>query len=518
MESALDQDTVEHEVVVVLDGTDVRADEQLCEIQDRRLRILRPGRIGRAEALNTAYRTARGDFIAILDADDEMLPGRLQKQVDYLRKHTKVDAVGGQLEQFGSWGASPWRFTWPIEPDEIDAWLARGRMPIAHPALTMRRAILERAGGYDPSATRGHDLDLLLRSWRPGTLANLSEPVTRYRVDSKFPSLGYWRREQIYRHAVVRRHRAGHDEPLRLSLWDKTSRGVIDTPLWLAHWTRQKVDLRSARDLFGRPPRAHDQRAADDTLVTVDGIPVRASTVEEAAISAVAQAVDGETTESYRFLNAYSFLLARENCEYRQLLTTEGRNYSDGRPLALLLRRLTGRKYAQVRGPAFMRAVASHGRAAGLRHYLLGGTEASIDDLRAALIRDYPGIAIVGATAPPFRPMTGAERDALDCHIRESHPHFVWVGTGTPRQDFEAQRIHRSLAVTTAGVGAAFDFIAGTKAEAPAWVGHLGLEWAFRLCTEPRRLWRRYLVGNAHFIFIAWQEIRRTHPRVTFRA
>jgi len=82
----------------------------------------------------------------------------------------------------------------------------------------------------------------------------------------------------------------------------------------------------------------------------------------------------------------------------------------------------------------------------------------------------------------------------------------VWVGLGTPKQDFEAQRICDSLQVTAAAVGAAFDFVAGTKPEAPDWMRRLSLEWAFRLMSEPRRLWRRYLFGNSRFIMLVARE------------
>ena len=97
-----------------------------------------------------------------------------------------------------------------------------------------------------------------------------------------------------------------------------------------------------------------------------------------------------------------------------------------------------------------------------------------------------------------LRPMTPAEQRDQDELIRQAEPHMVWVGLGTPKQDFEARRIVAGLGVSAAAVGAALDFMAGTKPEAAAWIRRRGVE-CFRLATEPRRLWRRYLFGNSVF-------------------
>ncbi len=118
----------------------------------------------------------------------------------------------------------------------------------------------------------------------------------------------------------------------------------------------------------------------------------------------------------------------------------------------------------------------------------------------------FPGLKVVGSASPPFRPMTPAERFSQDEDIRTSGAAFVWVGLGTPKQDFEAARICHQLGVTTVAVGAAFDFLARTKREAHPLLRQLGLEWAHRLATEPRRLWRRYLFGNIRFMRLALNE------------
>jgi N-acetylglucosaminyldiphosphoundecaprenol N-acetyl-beta-D-mannosaminyltransferase len=111
-----------------------------------------------------------------------------------------------------------------------------------------------------------------------------------------------------------------------------------------------------------------------------------------------------------------------------------------------------------------------------------------------------PGVEIVGVESPPFRPLTKAEEAELVQRVSKVRADIVWVGLGTPRQDLFIDRFRDRLGVTLIAVGAAFDFLAGTKRRAPTWMQDRGLEWAFRLATEPGRLWRRYLVGNAGFI------------------
>lgn len=502
VETALDQDGVDHEVIVVMDGTDEAAEDVLGAIADSRVRVLRPGRIGRCEALNLGIANARSDLIAIHDADDEMLPARLTKQVAFLRANPGIDGVGGQLEQYGPWGSEPWRFEWPTSPQVIDAWLARGRMPVPHPSLTMRRSLIERAHGYDPSATRAEDLDLLLRSWRAGHLANLDDTVTRYRVRSPFPSLRYWRREQVYRHAIVTRYRRSETGPIRVTAWDAALRAPLDVSHWLLQrtidWTRR-----------ANSRRLRPGTTADGSARTVDiaGIPIRTQTLDKAVAHAIRTATESDTSETYRFLNAYTFLLSRRDPIYHTLLRTEGINFPDGRPLAVLVALMSKAAGTQVRGPAFMREVVRQGRKPGLKHHLLGATQDTLARLREQLTEQYPGAQVVGTTAPPFRELTAEELRAIFQDIKTSGADIVWVGTGAPRQDFLAARVRDSTGITAVGVGAAFDFIAGVKSEAPHWLGSLGLEWAFRLATEPKRLWRRYLEGNLHFVAVAARAI-----------
>jgi N-acetylglucosaminyldiphosphoundecaprenol N-acetyl-beta-D-mannosaminyltransferase len=131
---------------------------------------------------------------------------------------------------------------------------------------------------------------------------------------------------------------------------------------------------------------------------------------------------------------------------------------------------------------------------------MYGSTPEVVASLAERLNDLVPGVQVVGVESPPFRPLTEAEAAELVVRIREVRADIVWVGLGTPRQDLFVDRFRNRLSSTLVAVGAAFDFLAGTKRRAPTWMQDRGLEWAFRLGTEPGRLWRRYLMGNAEFL------------------
>jgi N-acetylglucosaminyldiphosphoundecaprenol N-acetyl-beta-D-mannosaminyltransferase len=216
----------------------------------------------------------------------------------------------------------------------------------------------------------------------------------------------------------------------------------------------------------------------------------------------------------WRLVNTWTIALAHRQRGYASELRADGVNLADGRPVAWVLGAL-GRRHgsptvpAQVRGPDFFPHVLDVGRQAGVRHYLLGGATETLERLLTVIAERFPGCAVVGAESPPFRPLTVDERTAQDERIRASGADVVWVGLGTPRQDVEAARLAAALGRPAVAVGAAFDFLAGTKNEAPVWVQRLALEWLFRFVAEPRRLWRRYTVGLVLFAGMALREFRR---------
>lgn len=236
----------------------------------------------------------------------------------------------------------------------------------------------------------------------------------------------------------------------------------------------------------------------------VGPIPFAVLPFAAAVAEVVGRARSGRAT-AVHFANAYTIALADSDPAYAGLFrTAEALNLTDGMPVAWLGRRAydrTAQQWPRIYGPDVMEAVLDQDT--GLRHYLLGGSPATLQQLRQVITHRFPAAEVVGAESPPFRAMTDDERAQQNGRIREAGAQMVWVGLGTPKQDWEVQRLATELRLVALAVGAAFDFLAGTKAQAPVWMQRSGTEWAYRLAHEPRRLARRYLWGNPRFLVAA---------------
>ncbi len=174
----------------------------------------------------------------------------------------------------------------------------------------------------------------------------------------------------------------------------------------------------------------------------------------------------------------------------------------DGQPLVWALRALGNAGATRVYGPDLMAAFCESAARTGTPIYLYGGrTPEALSLLEGKLLERFPGLVIAGGFSPPFRAPT-AEEDELQARaIDESGAQVVWVGTGQPKQELWMSRMRPRLAAPMlVGVGAAFDFHAGLISQAPSWMQRAGLEWAYRLSREPRRLWRRYVRQNPVFM------------------
>jgi N-acetylglucosaminyldiphosphoundecaprenol N-acetyl-beta-D-mannosaminyltransferase len=173
----------------------------------------------------------------------------------------------------------------------------------------------------------------------------------------------------------------------------------------------------------------------------------------------------------------------------------------DGMPLVYISRAAGHPACGRVYGPDFMLEILRESVVHGYRHFFFGATPKTLNRLTERLQKRYPGLQIAGTYSPPFRPLTEFERADIVAQMNNSSPHVVWVGLSTPKQERWMADYRPSLeAPVLIGVGAAFDFHAGTVRQAPAWMQPLCLEWLFRLLVEPRRLWKRYLSNNPVFI------------------
>ena len=185
----------------------------------------------------------------------------------------------------------------------------------------------------------------------------------------------------------------------------------------------------------------------------------------------------------------------------QQIHNAAGLVTPDGMPLVWASRWHGFSQVDRVYGPDLMLAVCQMSVEKRYRHFLYGGAEGVPDLLAAQLRSRFPGLQIVGTYSPPFRPLSTEEDAEVVKMINAAEPDIIWVGLSTPKQE-RWMAIHKGClhASVMVGVGAAFDFHAGLKRQAPYWMQRSGLEWLFRLVTEPRRLWHRYLVNNPRFV------------------
>jgi N-acetylglucosaminyldiphosphoundecaprenol N-acetyl-beta-D-mannosaminyltransferase len=202
-----------------------------------------------------------------------------------------------------------------------------------------------------------------------------------------------------------------------------------------------------------------------------------------------------------------------EDASFRRIMDASDLVTPDGVPLVWGLRALGVRRATRVYGPDLtphvLRAAAQQGVPVGF----YGGSQDVLDVLLQRVRVAFPDLRIVFGVAPPFRTLTAEEDEQINRDIEASGARIVFVGLGCPKQERWMSEHRPSLRAVMVGVGAAFDFLAGSKRQAPAVLQRMGLEWLFRLATEPRRLWRRYLRHNPRFVVLFGRQVLRTKLR-----
>jgi N-acetylglucosaminyldiphosphoundecaprenol N-acetyl-beta-D-mannosaminyltransferase len=189
--------------------------------------------------------------------------------------------------------------------------------------------------------------------------------------------------------------------------------------------------------------------------------------------------------------------------DLRHIHNTAGLVTPDGMPLVWLSRLMGFRQVERVYGPDLMLRMCERSVTRGYRQFFYGGAPGVAEKLASRLQSRFPGLQVSGFYSPPFRSLTPEEDRAVVHRINAARPHIFWIGLSTPKQErWMAEHVGRLHAPVLIGVGAAFDFHAGLKRQAPRWMQKSGLEWFFRLVTEPRRLWRRYLINNPWFLWL----------------
>lgn len=205
--------------------------------------------------------------------------------------------------------------------------------------------------------------------------------------------------------------------------------------------------------------------------------------------------------------NVDTVVKSKSDGVFKKAVDESGLSIPDGFPL-LLMGRLKGYQLKKrAYGPDLMFEFLKSSESKGYSHFFYGATDDTLTRLIKNIKMLFPGIRIAGSYAPPFRPLTGEEDAGIVEMIKGAAPDVLWVGIGCPKQELWMREHKEMLNVPVmVGVGAAFDFLSGVKPQAPVWMRDNGLEWLFRLAGEPKRLWRRYLIGNSLFIYYVLEE------------
>lgn len=229
----------------------------------------------------------------------------------------------------------------------------------------------------------------------------------------------------------------------------------------------------------------------------VFGIPISIGNTPD-AIETVLSELDALRGRYITFVNVHALMMSRRDKEYHRAQKEAAYAMPDGKPLTWLLRKRGYEEASQIAGPDFMMRML--GSDVPVRHYFYGSTQQTLDRMRNAIETHFPNAEIVGMVSPPFRKLSEEEEEEEIRKMNESGAELIWIGLGAPKQELWMQRMQGKADGVMFGVGAAFDFLAGTSRRAPKWMRRNGLEWLYRLYCDPKRLWKRYLVTNTQFL------------------
>lgn len=207
--------------------------------------------------------------------------------------------------------------------------------------------------------------------------------------------------------------------------------------------------------------------------------------------------------------NVHSLITARKDPAFRKVLNEADMATPDGMPVAWMMRQMGFPLQERINGPDLMWKYCALAEQRNEPIYLYGNTHKTLSSLIARLHMAFPHLQIAGSYSPPFRPLTEREDANIVAEINRSGARVVFVSLGCPKQELWMAEHKGRINAVMIGVGAAFDYHAGTVQRAPVWMQRRGLEWLYRLCSEPRRLWKRYLVTNTQFIISATGQLIR---------
>ena len=248
--------------------------------------------------------------------------------------------------------------------------------------------------------------------------------------------------------------------------------------------------------------------------IEIIGIRIHQLNLKE-AISQIESFIRSGDKHQVCVTNVYSVVTMQKDEEFRKINNSSSLVVADGMPL-VWVSKLYGQSIPErVSGSDILYRLCKIAVKKQYKLFFLGSTKETLDKMCSNLAKSFPGLQIVGVYSPPFKDcFSEADNSIMIDKVNEAKPDILWVGMTAPKQEKWIYHNLDKLNVQVAiGIGAVFDFVAGKVKRAPKWMQKIGLEWLFRLTQEPRRLWRRYLVGNTIFIWLVLKEFVRTRTQ-----
>lgn len=246
----------------------------------------------------------------------------------------------------------------------------------------------------------------------------------------------------------------------------------------------------------------------------IDVLGVGVSAIDmAAAVAEITRWIEQREQHYVCVTGVHGVMESQDDPALRDIHNASGLTTPDGMPMVWAGRRAGAGHMSRVYGPDLMLELLEMAAQRGWSSYFYGAADGVPEVLAGRMSARFPGLKVAGTYSPPFRAMTAAEDAEIVAQINAAQPDIVWVGLSTPKQErWMAAHVGQLSAPVMIGVGAAFDIHAGLLPQAPPWLQQRGLEWAYRLVKEPRRLWRRYLRNNPRFV---WAIMRRPPRLVT---
>ncbi len=219
------------------------------------------------------------------------------------------------------------------------------------------------------------------------------------------------------------------------------------------------------------------------------------------ALDAIAVAVRERRKGYICVTGVHGVMESQADAGFKKILNAAFLCTPDGMPMVWAGKLAGHREMSRVYGPDLMLEVCRWSETSGVKHFFYGGADGVAELLAKKLREKFPKLQVAGTYTPPFRALNETEVENLQAQIAAEQPDILWVGLSTPKQEkFMAEFLPKLDVTLMLGVGAAFDFHTGRVSQAPRWMQRSGLEWLYRLGSEPRRLWRRYLRNNPLFV------------------